>query len=392
MAAKVTQEVKGRFIDAAIAEREAYTVFADAYVELIKEHGINKPLDYSQLKKIEEEYAKAAAEARSDLAKLKEQYPGYNVTKDPDYKKASDEINSDIKDWEGHMNYSSLVLSANAEKFGNKSDQENTSINDTTKKQDNLYQELLGKNSGLAVGDQHNQGESLQLISRNMKDAKKQGLDTVYIEMEASSFEVLRNCTDKQLQEFYDKGKTVIDGKTLNLDSAKDTAKHYEQSHSDNWSKEMVGMAIAARKEGVRLVNIDARLSNNPIENEDDARIAKTNLEWPQAIADDRKANDLHGKYIVFAGVAHFADTDHKGLVDERLGIPSIAFDHSRKETDSYRKAKPEEGIDYWMDGGPDYSHASQDFAKYRKETEQALKEQGFDPKTLQQTGEAKGR
>ena len=198
----------------------------------------------------------------------------------------------------------------------------------------------------MAVGDIHIEDEAPKMLKDMMKDLKAAGVDTLYIEFDKSTWEFVQKLDDKQLRD-YAHGKEV-NGKALS--TPKEQSRIYGVTHSDNWPRESLLMFAEARKNGIEVVNIDKRNVDLNFEDNGERRMAHTNLEWVDAIKQDRAQNHKTGKYIVWAGVLHFMDM---GTVDEAMGIPSIAFDKSFSPFGF--KAKKDSGFDFTLRGGIDH-------------------------------------
>jgi hypothetical protein len=250
--------------------------------------------------------------------------------------------------------------------------QENTEIRKTTNTEKELLKDLFANNRGVAIGESHDCRAAGDFIMRNLKQMKKAGLDTIYIEFDpevveyfqSSDIADLKTLRDNINKAYRDKGhpeheafNTILreEAAFYNGDMTVDQAFQFNISRVD--------IAISARENGIRLAKMDVApeevKKQCTMENGD--RIGKANHSWTKAVEDDRKQVDPkgEGKFLVWGGYNHFVDSEWgKGLVDDKLGIPTIGFTRSSMpkalgfmEKD-FQKAAGANQPDFWISGG----------------------------------------
>jgi hypothetical protein len=241
---------------------------------------------------------------------------------------------------------------------------ENTGLNFQTDTEGELVADLLSKNPGFALGDAHNQNETLQFLTRNMAALRKTGVDTIYYEGGVGQYNDL---TSKELRSLADTGKFY----DLVLPTAQHTAKHFNIAESDHRHKALVLMVAAAKDHGIEIVDMDkggpARTAESVVLKQ---RMASTNFSWTENIKADREAMEASGrepgKFVVFGGMYHFIRTNiatdrvmagSNGLVDEALGIPLLAFEQANPQRSAaFRRSGNANGPDFYLPGGLDYN------------------------------------
>ncbi len=230
----------------------------------------------------------------------------------------------------------------------------NLSISADVKTQNEFITELLAKNTGVAVGDIHTRSAALPFIYENMATFKKSGVDTIYLELDTTTFSYLNNLSIKELQ-------AKLDSRTPEIIKQESiaTAMFYQTNQSDDITGQYIHLLLEAKKNGIEVVNIDKEENVRIFEENlsKKHRISSTNYTWSESIIADRENKPKDGKYIALGGVFHFASRKKtKGLVDERLGIPSIAFDNRDKNTESpiLRGSSPN-AADFYLPAGECY-------------------------------------
>jgi len=224
---------------------------------------------------------------------------------------------------------------------------------------DALFKHLLDNNRGLALSDLHIQEEMTKFLHKNMKAFKESGGDTIYFDFPPDEMESINKMTVEEFR----KDLKGADWQT----SAKGNAMLYKVKESDSL-RELYEALLAAKEEGIRLVCMDKRdLGENVMQKGISMRYAVTNFEWAHKIEEDRK--DRSGKFLVFGGVAHFANSagPSNGLVDDALGIPNLGFVYTKTEDGKFH-AGTGSGIDFCLHGGPDYVAKMLDGQTFRQD------------------------
>ena len=246
---------------------------------------------------------------------------------------------------------------------------ENTSIPADVQTEQGLVDTLLANNRGIAVADIHTKADSLAFVTRNMAEFRKQGVDTLYMEQQDSFFERVHHMTDQELRIAIEHNKNPA----VLAKNKESTAKIYNQKieNVDDVKTAYYEMALAARENGVRLINIDKKGIARDMELTGN-RLANTNFVWTDTVEADRKAlkeqTGKDGKFILFGGAFHLTSTamtfgDDKtarmvsnGFVDEGLGIPTIGFEKAKSDqTAAFRKSENANGIDFYLPAKGDY-------------------------------------
>jgi hypothetical protein len=228
----------------------------------------------------------------------------------------------------------------------------NLSLPANTETPQQLITALLKNNDGIAIGDIHSHtSASMSFISDNIKTFKKARVDTIYIEMEEYEYKEINQLSTVEL-------KTRLNARTpddIKAD-AQELAKHYGVKEAGDAYGDTMRLFLAAKENGIRIANIDKQ---GPIRNfEATMRSPSTNFIWTENIISDRKNAEPGSKYIVWGGAGHFTNSIvENGLVDERLGIPLIAFDSREKDAGKplIIKGDSPNGADFYLPGGNCY-------------------------------------
>lgn len=230
----------------------------------------------------------------------------------------------------------------------------NLSISANVKTQDEFIAELLAKNNGVAVGDIHTRSAALPFIYENMATFKKSGVDTIYLELDTTTFSHLNNLSVKEL-------KDELDSRTPEIIKQESIAAtmFYGTKQSNDIIGEFIRLLLEAKVNGIEVVNIDkeenVRIFEATLSREH--RNFSTNYTWSENIIADRKNKPEDGKYVLFGGVSHFnAYQKMNGLVDDRLGIPNIAFDNRDRNTEfPIIKGNSPNAADFYLPAGECY-------------------------------------
>jgi len=247
----------------------------------------------------------------------------------------------------------------------------NLSLPEDVDTEEQLIKTLLKNNPGIAISDLHISRAGGNLIGKYMKAMKESGVDTIYTEMGSES---TLNTSKIML-----KLGIKLSGGILNDYLMRENAIKYGARGSDNHDLARYKMFLAAKENGIELVNIDkvySRLDEDKVTNiAPDSRYqishhrtATTNFIWTENIRNDRAENNKQGKYAVWGGAAHF---ERIGLVAKALGIPVINFDdrefsakpHIAKGDDSY-------SADFYLPRGvchPDMKEVAKLYDEYHK-------------------------
>jgi|GEM_PF-2362395 len=223
---------------------------------------------------------------------------------------------------------------------------------DTTRER--LLPALLAKNPGVALGDVHFFGETNLYLASQMRELKKAGVDTIYLEDEDKHFKSMSALSDEQLRQLLRDRKL---GDIILLGKAEADLTDPARSNTDP-DGTYVQMMLAAREQGIRIIPIDKKglaRDQEPMVH----RLATTNITWTDTIRRDRdlleKQGKKAGKYIVWAGYDHLVDTPGSyGLVDDSLGLPVVAFEQGRKDNGAVRRGVENEA-DFYVKGGEQY-------------------------------------
>jgi|CXWL01.1.fsa_nt_gi hypothetical protein len=230
----------------------------------------------------------------------------------------------------------------------------NLSIAPNTNTPKELLLDILSKNNGIAVGDYHNSSTSYPLVSENMAALKKSGVDTIYFDANDVGFSKLNNMSTNELKDELAKRTPEF----IKEEAEKNAAGSYRnKTPLDNYGDQL-RLFLSAKENGIRLVNIDKEDPARGFESSralGDHRVGSTNYTWTEKILDDRQNMPSGGKYIILGGAGHFGSigATGRGYVDERLGIPFIAFDDRDKNDKSpILKGHHKDGADFYLPGG----------------------------------------
>ncbi len=253
-----------------------------------------------------------------------------------------------------------------------------------------LISTLLEYNNGIALGEIHTKADSVNFIYSNIDTLKNSKVDAIYLEMNAEKFAKLSSYSAEEL-------KSKIDAVTPEQSkiNAERQAKERGTEKSDDLETADFKMFLAAKENGIKIVNIDTKGEARKVESDlDHHRIASTNYKWIDAISEDRKNKPQDGKYIVLGGKSHFtiSENNTKGLVDEALGLPVISFDNRDGKGSPNRISfgQYKHGADLYLPSSsndiPDYkthieamaikSDLKDDFNKYKKELSEEIRNQ----------------
>jgi hypothetical protein len=205
---------------------------------------------------------------------------------------------------------------------------ENKTLDAAVVTQRGLLTALLQQNRGIALGDFHTQEEPVKLLTDNMALLKKLGVDTIYTEY-SDSFNQINAMSIADLKELAERHEK----NGVRIPTAEEQATYYKVDHSGDSAKIFIEMLIAAKEQGILVVNIDRQgkaREDEGLTTPYSYRVAQTNFIWTDNILADReniqKTTGAEGKFVVFGGFNHFADSaTGKGMVDEALGIPFLA-------------------------------------------------------------------
>ena len=128
---------------------------------------------------------------------------------------------------------------------------------------------------------------------------------------------------------------------------------------TDDLFGDMRKLVLAAKENNIRIVNIDKQDPARDLEIKTSMphRYASTNFTWAENIEEDREQHP-EGKYIVWGGASHLMtnETGIRGLVDEKLGIPVVAFDKRDKYSlPVIENGESKNGADFYLAGGSCY-------------------------------------
>jgi len=252
------------------------------------------------------------------------------------YKKTHPDVLSDIENV-ANLDNSFLKQHKNAP-------EKNTSISSNIDSNKELVTDLLSKNNGVAIADIHTKSDSLKLIADNMADYKNAGVDTVYMEIGNSEYQSLSSLSIEQLKE-------KINSRTPEEISAaiSENKKHFHSDVGHDSYGDMMKVFLAAKENGVEIISIDKTGSARNFESRNvEHRISSSNYEFTENIEQDRKQNHKEGKYLVFGGENHFGEKgQQRGLVDEALGIPVVAF--TEENNTKITKGTNPNGADFYI-------------------------------------------
>ena len=243
---------------------------------------------------------------------------------------------ADIEEWEKKHpeidNIATNLDKAFIRQYLSKAPAINLTLPDGTDTPEKLISALLKNNHGIAIGDFHGRNAALNFLSENMGNFKKSGGDTVYLEIDPDDFSRLSKLSISELKNKVE-GRTPIKSREL----AQDWAEKYRLGRADDYPSAKIKLFLAAKENGIDIVNIDASRS---IDQDDPERISTRNFVWTEAVKKDREQNHKTGKYAVFGGLGHFTGSEvnnyegsrwsalkTRGFVDDALGLPVIAFD-----------------------------------------------------------------
>lgn len=230
------------------------------------------------------------------------------------------------------------------------------SLSASTDTPQELIRDLLKKNDGMVIAaSSHSNETPSSFICDNIKILKKAGVDTIYIESDTASFLSLSNLSVAEL-------RTKLSEREPEdvASDKKATAEHYGTKQADDKKAALIRLFAEAKENGIEIVNIDKKdpaRSKEALESQEH-RVASTNFTWTENIITDRKNKPDNGKYVVFGGSGHFISSmaGSKGLVDERLGIPVVAFDNRVKdEKQPILKGDSHNGADFYLPAGECY-------------------------------------
>lgn len=250
----------------------------------------------------------------------------------------------------------------------------NLSLPENSKTPQQLITSLLKNNDGIAVGDVHSHmAASLSFISDNIETFKKAGVDTIYIEIDEH----------RDLDQLSVAGlKAKLNARTpeeIKISSQR-LAKEYGVKEVNDIEGNITRLFLTAKENGIRIVNIDKEGAIRNFEGRyhEPSRVSSTNFIWSENIISDRKNAAPGSKYIVWGGVGHFTNSIRdNGLVDERLGIPVIAFDDRDKNTHiPILRGNSPNGADFYLPGGNCYPDLPMDakIVDYSRAKNEALR------------------
>ncbi|MEK6745483.1 MAG: hypothetical protein AABY33_00420 [Pseudomonadota bacterium] len=229
-----------------------------------------------------------------------------------------------------------------------------TSIAPSTNTPKELLVDLLSKNPGIAIGDYHNSSSSYPLVSNNMTDLKKAGVDTIYFDADSAGFSKLSNMSIKDLKEELAKRTPEV----IKQENEKGGPGSYKFKEPIDRYGDELRLFLAAKENGIRIINIDKDDPARGFESggAGNNRTASTNYTWTERILEDHKEMPRSGKYIILGGGGHFGSSDYettKGYVDDRLGIPFVTFDNRDvNEKSPILKGNSKNGADYYLPNG----------------------------------------
>jgi hypothetical protein len=235
----------------------------------------------------------------------------------------------------------------------------NLALEECVTTQQDLVEDLLKKNRGIAIGDIHTFAQSARFVADNMATLKASGVDTLYIEFPDKQFQALDSMSAAQCRQF------VRDRKygDLTLPTAAQNAIANGTNSSDDMWAEWVNMIATAKEHGIRVVNVDKKgeVRNFEIVQSLQHRVASTNWQWAANIETDRKQleekNQGGGKFVVFGGGFHFLRRSNgNGLVDDALSIPVVLFERREQSASpAFRREISPNGADFYLPGGTKY-------------------------------------
>jgi chaperonin cofactor prefoldin len=277
---------KDTFVILDVGQLRSKIAFLEGIENLLKKHGLDSSITWEEIEKLQLDY-KQHNETKSDFL---------IAPADPksiaEIKKKLETLQNRAEKLEKNSEKTSWQISDNFKKFHDNSARENTQLNPSTNTQKELVLDLLSKNAGLAVGDDHTEDEAPKLLGGMMKDLKAAGVDTLYIESDKTTWEFTQKLDDQQLFD-------LVNGKEFNgvkLLTQKEQESFYK-TKCDNSAREVYLMILEARKNGIEVVNIDKRQADF-----DETRVAHTNLEWVDAIKKDRVENKKQGNMLFGLG------------------------------------------------------------------------------------------
>ncbi|MEK6746786.1 MAG: hypothetical protein AABY33_07125 [Pseudomonadota bacterium] len=223
-----------------------------------------------------------------------------------------------------------------------------------------LISALLKNNPGIAIGDLHIRDAAMNFLTNNMRNFKKSGVDTIYLEVSQSDFLLYSKLSIDELKAKLEEITPQVSKKISELWS-----KEYGAGRSDDLPSAQIKLFLAAKENGVDIVNIDERRPEAfyPV------RVAVTNFAWTEAIKKDREQNHRTGKYAAFGGLDHFTGSglNHyegtilssiktRGFVDDALGLPVIAFDKREAGKGEFAlRGTSANGADFYLPAGHCY-------------------------------------
>ena len=207
------------------------------------------------------------------------------------------------------------------------------SLPENVKTPEELIPALLERNAGIAIGDIHSYSAALPFIYDNIASFKKAGVKTIYMELDDPTFLDLNAGSIQELQ-------TMINSRSPETiqKSREATAEVYGTGGKRDNFEELLKLFLAAKENNIEIINIDKKGPARDFETSLSLkhRVSSTNYTWSENIIADRENKQPDDKYVVLAGLGHFTEIyTAKGLVDDKFGIPVIAFDNRPLNTES---------------------------------------------------------
>ncbi len=341
-----------------IQPERSSTVTPDQIVDMI----VNTKIElYNAYIDINRRAAKGEFIRSVDFFKAEEKYQNRiseisDILDQSDYKQVMDKVRERLSKWqEEHKLYHKEALDTEQINkifsrdyiipgLGKKTD-----INPDTKTQEELFNQLLGKNEGLAFAGVKDNSAEIALVAKNMKLFHDKGVGVVYVVGNPADIEILNRFSKDDLKKMM-----------ANISSIMEKTPSASEEYSD-YKKTMniANLALSAKENNVSLEAISSILSYNDVRQLQSQQhaIARNNfvlteeIQNAQLVRGISNKQDHHNKYIVIGDIKNFISTLDKanGNVDEALGIAVITLRTINDQQPAIERGKSPNGADFYL-------------------------------------------
>ncbi len=321
----------------------------------------------------------ARIELFNDFADINRSAGKGNFIRSADFSKAEENYNAKIGELSSRINQSDygLIMDKAKEKFAKWKEEHNdyhkevydteqinkifsrdyitakagkkTDIDPDTKTQEELFNQLLGKNNGLAFAGVGDNSAEIALVTKNMKHFHDKGVGVVYVVGNPDDIETLNKLSKDQV-------KNIIADISINMEKTPSSSKEYAAYKE---SMNIASLVLSAKENNVSLEAINSILQDNGSRSlpAQQHAIARNNFILTDDIRDSQllrpifNKDEHHNKYIIIGDIKNFISTLDKsnGNVDEALGIPVITLRTGDSRDPLIEKGKSSNGADFHL-------------------------------------------